>query len=203
MRVLHPAKRQTGQAKSPIKTTLPNITARNHSCHSERWKDCWPVNPLSLFNSLITILNLTVRLLEPSTGTTSTILLGLTTTRIGNKKISVISHKSSPQLVLAALIHILGIVGDDALGNGLSNGIDLSGETSSLDSDANVEVGEFVLAEDEDGLEGLETEALGLDVLDGLTVDLDQTAALLGESAGGGCLFPGWGSDEAQKYFVR
>jgi hypothetical protein len=66
-------------------------------------------------------------------------------------------------------------------------------ETSSLDSDADVEVGELVFTEDEDGFEGLEAKTFRLDVFDGLAVDLDETTALLGECAGGGGLFPEMG----------
>lgn len=63
-------------------------------------------------------------------------------------------------------------------------------ETSSLNSDTNVEVGELVLSQDEDGFEGLQTEAFWLNVLNGLTIDFDETTALLGESTGGCRLFP-------------
>jgi len=135
--------------------------------------------------------NLTVGLLETCTGTTSTIFLWLATTRIGHKEVPVVRHKSRSQLVLGTLIHVLGVVSDDALGNGGSDGVDLSSHTSSLHSDADVKVGELVLAEDENGLEGLEAKAFGLDVLNGLSINLDETTALLGESASGGGLFPG------------
>jgi hypothetical protein len=136
--------------------------------------------------------------LETSTGTTSTILLGLATTRISHEEIPIIRHKSRPQLVLTALINILGIVGNDTLRNGRSNSVNLCRETSSLDSDADVEVGELVFAEDKDGFEGLEAKTFRLDVFDGLAVDLDETAALLGECAGGGGLFPEMGVGKEQ-----
>jgi hypothetical protein len=66
----------------------------------------------------------------------------------------------------------------------------LRGEPSSFDSDADVEVGKLIFAQDENGLEGFKTEAFWLKVLDGLTVHLDETAALLGKSAGRCSLFP-------------
>ena len=67
----------------------------------------------------------------------------------------------------------------------------LSGESSPLDADADVEVGEFVLPQDEDGFEGLEAEAFGFDVFDGSAVYFDEAVALFGEGARGGGLFPG------------
>ena len=92
--------------------------------------------------------------------------------------------------VLGALVDVLGVVSNDALGDGRPDGVHLGRHTSSLHSDANVKVGELVLSEDEDRLEGLESEAFGLDELDRLTIDLDQAASLLGEGASGGGLLP-------------
>ena len=82
------------------------------------------------------------------------------------------------------------MVGNDGLGNGGPNGIDLGGDSSPLDADANVQVGEFILPENEDGLEGLEAKGFGLDELDRLAVYFDQTPSLLRECACGGSLFP-------------
>ena len=160
-------------------------------------------------------ISLTVRLLEPSTGTTSTIFLRLATTRVSNQKIPVVRQQSSAQFlddhkdqiylfvsckcpqylfpsthVLGALVNVLGVVSNDALGDGRPDGVHLGRHTSSFHSDANVKVGELVLSEDEDRLEGLESEAFGLDELDRLTIDLDQAASLLGEGASGGGLLP-------------
>ncbi len=136
------------------------------------------------------IRSLTVRLLETRTSTASTVFLRLTSTRISNKKITVIVQQSLSQLVLGALINVLSMVSYDSLSNSSTDSVDLSGDSSSLDADTDIEVSEFFLSKDEDGLEGLQTEGFGLDELDGLTVDLDESTSLLCESASGGGLFP-------------
>ena len=133
---------------------------------------------------------LSVRFLETSTCTPSTILLRLAPTRIGNQEISVIRQQRRPQLILRLLVDILGIVRNDALRDGRSDGVYLRGHTPALDSNANVEVGKLILAEDEHRLEGLQPETFRFDILDRLSVDLDETAALLGECRSGGGLFP-------------
>jgi len=66
----------------------------------------------------------------------------------------------------------------------------LCSHTSSLNSDTDVKVGELVLSKDKNGLESLQTKAFWLNVLNGLTIDLNKTTALLGESASSGGLFP-------------
>ena len=82
------------------------------------------------------------------------------------------------------------MVGDDGLGDGGTDSVDLGSHTTTLDADADVKVGELLLSKDKDGLEGLESEGLGLDKLNGLTIDLDEATALLGKSASSGRLFP-------------
>jgi len=82
------------------------------------------------------------------------------------------------------------VVGDDGLGDGCSDSVDLSGDTSSLDSDANIEVGELVLSEDKNRFEDLQPHNFGLDILDRLTIDLDETPSLFGKRDSGGRLFP-------------
>ena len=59
--------------------------------------------------------------------------------------------------------------------------IDLGDITTTTDADADVNASEDLLAEDEDGLEDLEAEELGLDELDGAAVDTDDTLALLAD----------------------
>ena len=93
--------------------------------------------------------------METSTGTTSTILLWFTTTRIGNQQTSVVGKNRLSDIVLSAFVDVLGVVGDNGLGNGRSNGVNLGSDTSTLDADANVDIAEPVLSEDQDGLEPL------------------------------------------------
>ena len=82
------------------------------------------------------------------------------------------------------------MVGNDGLGNCCSDGVDLCSDTSTLYSDANVEVGELILSENKDGFENLQSHNLGLNVLDRLAINLDETPSLFSERDGGGRLFP-------------
>jgi hypothetical protein len=133
---------------------------------------------------------LTVRLLETRTGTTSTVLLGFAPTRVAHQHVSVVLNQDLSQFVLGLLIHVLGVVGNDTLGNSRANSVNLSGDTSTLDTDADIEVAELFLSNNQDGLEDLQAKGLGLDVLNGLTIDLDQATTLLGKSHCGRSLFP-------------
>lgn len=82
------------------------------------------------------------------------------------------------------------MVSNDALRDSSSNGIDLRCDTSSLDSDANVKVAELVLSNYKYRFENLQSQCLGLDVLDRLPIDLDESAPLLCKRNSGCCLFP-------------
>ena len=125
--------------------------------------------------------NLTVRLLVAGTGTGTAELLGLAATGVGNEESSVVGDKLLLDLSLGGLVDELLVVGDDTLADGLSDGIDLRDITTTTDADADVDVLEDLIAEDEDGLEDLEAEDLGLDELDGAAVDADEALALLAD----------------------
>ena len=62
--------------------------------------------------------------------------------------------------------------------------VDLSNATSSLNGDADVEVGESLSSEEENGLNGLHLHALGLHDVDGLTVQLHDSVSVLAVSDG-------------------
>lgn len=62
--------------------------------------------------------------------------------------------------------------------------VDLGSLTTTTDTDADINVGETLLAEDKDGLEDLQAEDLGLDELKGDTVDTDHTLSGLAVSDG-------------------
>ena len=128
--------------------------------------------------------------METSAGAASTVFLRLAPAGIGHQEIPIVGQKSRPQFVLRALVDVLGVVRDDALGDGAADGVDLRRHTPPLDAYAYVEVRELVLSEDEDRLERLESQAFRFDVLDGLAVHLDEAATLLREGAGGGGLLP-------------
>lgn len=73
----------------------------------------------------------------------TTELLGLAAARVGNEEGSVVSDESVTELVLGGLIDVLSVPGDDTLGDGLAESIDLSDATSSTDLQADVDVGEL------------------------------------------------------------
>lgn len=53
------------------------------------------------------------------------------------------------------LVNVLLVVGDDRLGDGLTDGVDLGGVTTTGDADADVDTGELVGANDQEGLVNL------------------------------------------------
>jgi hypothetical protein len=133
---------------------------------------------------------LTVRLLEPGPGTPPSVLLGFAPTGVTDEEGPVVLQQGLPHLELGRLVDVLGVVGNDRLGDGGPDGVDLGRDPPPLHPDADVEVGELVLSQDEDGFEDLQPHDLRLDVLDGLPVDLDEAPALLGEGDGRGRLLP-------------
>ena len=80
------------------------------------------------------------------------------------------------------------VVSHDTLGNSLTDGVDLGSGTTSIGSNSNINVFEFVIAEDEDGLVHLQLKSLGGDEAQGGAIDLDQTGSLL-DKGNGGCGF--------------
>lgn len=56
------------------------------------------------------------------------------------------------------LIDVLLVVGDNGLGDGLTDGVDLRGVTTTGDTDTDIDTGELVNADDEEGLVDLKLE---------------------------------------------
>lgn len=94
---------------------------------------------------------LTVRFLVSGTGTGTTEDLWLATSVIGNEEGSVVLNKGLFELVLGVFVNEFLVVGDYRLGDGLSDSIDLGSVTTTGDADTDVDTGEFVKADDEDG----------------------------------------------------
>ena len=101
--------------------------------------------------------NLTVGLLVAGAGTATTELLGLGTAVVGNQECAVVLSKSLLQLVLGVLVDVLLVVGDNGLGDSLTDGVDLRGVTTTGNADTDVDTGELVNADDEEGLVDLES----------------------------------------------
>lgn len=79
-------------------------------------------------------------------------LLGLSPTVIGNEQVAVVLDKSSLQLVLGVLINVLLVVGDDGLGDSLTDGIDLRSVTTTGDTDTDIDTSKLVGTDDQERL---------------------------------------------------
>ena len=73
------------------------------------------------------------------------------------------------------LIDELLVVGNDGLGDGLTDGIDLRCVSTTGHPDADINVGKLVETNDQEGFVDLEPQNLGLDEVEGLSVDLDES----------------------------
>jgi hypothetical protein len=126
-----------------------------------------------------------VRLLESGTGTLTTELLGLGSSGVSDDQSLVVLKEHFLKLSLGLLVVVLLIVGEEGLGDGLADGEDLVGLTTTLNSHSDVDVFKLVTTDKEDGLEGLNSERLGLNKSEGLSVDSDG-ASTGGASGNGG-----------------
>merc|ERR1712014_558687 len=98
----------------------------------------------------------TVRLLEAGPGGASAELLRLATPRVGHNKGAIVGHEDVLDLLLRRLVDVLLVVGDDALGDGLAHRIDLSSVTAALHAEADVDLANALLAQEEQGLVDLD-----------------------------------------------
>ena len=83
---------------------------------------------------------------------------------------------------------VLLVVGEEGLGDGLSNGKDLVGLTTTANSHSDVDVFKLVTTDEEDGLECLNSERLGLNEAESLSVDSDGASALSANGNSGSVL---------------
>lgn len=129
---------------------------------------------------------LTVGFLESGSGTTTTKLLWLWLSRVSNQQSSVVGDEGLLQLVLGLFIDELLVVGNQTLSNGLSDGVDLGGVTTTGDTDSDVNVGELVQTNQDQWLVNLESQDFWLNKGDWGTVNLDQTLTFLDMGDSGG-----------------
>lgn len=92
--------------------------------------------------------HLSVGLLEAGAGTLSAELLGLVATVVGDEQGAVELDEGLLEQVLGVLVDVLLVVGDEGLGDGLTDGVDLRDVATTGDTDADVDVGELVEADD-------------------------------------------------------
>jgi hypothetical protein len=77
------------------------------------------------------------------------------------------------------LIDELLVVGDNGLGNGLTDGVDLRCVSTTSNSDADIDVGELLETDNQEGFVDLESKDFGLDEVEGLSVNFDQALSSL------------------------
>lgn len=82
------------------------------------------------------------------TGTWTAELLGLAPTVVSDEEGTVVLDKSLLEHVLGVLVDELLVVGDEGLGDGLADGVDLRGVTTTGDAHSDVDLGELVEADD-------------------------------------------------------
>ena len=83
---------------------------------------------------------LTVGFLVSRTRTGTAELLGLAPPVVCNEEGTVVLDKGLLQLVLGVLVDVLLVVGDDGLGDGLTDGVDLGSVTTTGDAHADVDL---------------------------------------------------------------
>lgn len=108
-------------------------------------------------------MRLTVRLLVPGARTWTAELLGFAATVVGNEERSVELDEGLLELVLGVLVDVLLVVGDDGLSDGLADGVDLGDVATTGDANADIDAGELVEADDQDGLVDLFTQLVSID----------------------------------------
>merc|ERR1712038_1855077 len=128
---------------------------------------------------------LTVGFLVSGTGSWTTELLGLASSGVSHQQAPVELDQGVLDGLLALFVNVLLVEGDEGLGEGLTDSVDLGDATATLDANPNVDVGELVLAEEQDWLLQLLLECLRLNFGQGLAVDSDLALAALAVSHGG------------------
>merc|ERR1711871_848565 len=93
-----------------------------------------------------------VRFLESSSGTFTSEFLWLASSSVGNEETLVILEEKFLEFSLFALVGVLLVVSDESLSNSHSDGHDLVHSTTTLDSNSDAEILEFIGSDDEDWL---------------------------------------------------
>ena len=77
------------------------------------------------------------------------------------------------------LVDELLVVGDNGLGNSLTDGVDLRCVSTASNSDADIDVGKLLETDNQEGFIDLESKDFGLDEVEGLSVNFDQALSSL------------------------
>ena len=99
-----------------------------------------------------------VRFLVSGSGTWTTVLLWFASSWVSDQQSSVVLKKELLDLSFLCLVDEFLVVGNDTLGNGLSDGVNLSNITTSSDGDSDVKILESFKSEKEDWLHDFNSE---------------------------------------------
>ena len=119
----------------------------------------------------------------------TTELLGFCSSWISDKQRPIVGNELLLQIQSTRGVDVFGMVGNDGLGDGLSQGVHLRGVSSPLYPQTDIDVSEVFLPGSKDGLVDLEPEDFRLEVGDWAAIDVNKTTALLGLGDGSRCLF--------------
>ena len=107
----------------------------------------------------------------------TTELLGLAAARVSDKEGLVVLDEEFLELTLHGLVLVLLGVGDDSLGDSLTDGQDLGAGTTTADTDANVEALEARGSEEEDWLQNFHSHRDRLHNVQRLSIDTNISSS--------------------------
>jgi len=110
----------------------------------------------------------------------TTELLWLHPSGISDQQCSVVCNELLLQLHSAESIDVLGVVGNEGLGDSLTDSINLRGVPSTFHSDADIKGSEGFFTSNKDGLVNLKTEDFRLNEVDRGAVNTDKSATFAG-----------------------
>ena len=127
-----------------------------------------------------------VRFLVSGSGTWTTVLLWFASSWVSDQQSSVVLKKELLDLSFLCLVDEFLVVGNDTLGNGLSDGVNLSNITTSSDGDSDVKILESFKSEKEDWLHDFNSEWGWLEQLNGWSVDSEDAFTVSDSGVGNG-----------------
>jgi len=129
-----------------------------------------------------------VRLLETRSSTSTSELLWLASSWVSNEQELVVLDEKFLQLTLALLVVVFLVVSNDALGNGLTDGLHLGARTTTAHADADAQVLESVATKQEEWLVDLHSQGSWLKTFDGLSINSDVSVTIADVGDGSGIL---------------
>ncbi len=111
-------------------------------------------------------------------GTSTSDVLGLSLSKVGNEERSVILEESLLDLSLTGLVFIFLVIGNKGSAKSNSDSVDLRDVTTSSDSDSDVDIGKGLFSEQENWFEDLISQGGRLNQRQWLAVDSDGAISL-------------------------